>query len=561
MSILNECERIILTYKDIQNEISINKDTLDKGVNHLEDLIVVNNGEVKLFDRVCNHSGGKLISNNRGEVFCPMHNWKFNPLSGKYLNNDNSKDALNYEEDSVSIRTNLINKKLEVPNFNKKKEIGIRFLNHACLLIESSDFKFATDPWIVGSAFSNGWWLKNPSPEDSIEELNSCDFIYVSHNHPDHLHPETLSLLNKNIPILVADFRTKSSEDYLKFLGFNNLYPLKHDEGLVDHKLELFITVLKSGDFRDDSGILIKYGEFSALMNVDTNYINFYKLPEEITFLATAFASGASGFPLCFENLTEKQKNTTVVRNKTSQKKINEKLVEASNPKYFLPYAGSFDEKASRDKYINLNNSKNTVGDYSYFEGRYNLELLDFGKHDMFKFVGSNCIKKDSLNKNTMKEPIIDEVINNFKSKYTELSHEYIEQYFRGSNYTKNFILIVSISDDSFNELEQFIVTFGKKIMVKFNTSIDNIEEYYLKHSVNTLHMKVRKESFISVIKNLLPWEDLSIGFQTRITRYPDVYNSDFWYYFTNIYAKYNAVRLAKECDGCELISQSLAKT
>ena len=100
-------------------------------------------------------------------------------------------------------------------------------------------------------------------------------------------------------------------------MGFNNLYPLKHDEGLVDHKLELFITVLKSGDFRDDSGILIKYGEFSALMNVDTNYINFYKLPEEITFLATAFASGASGFPLCFENLTEKQKNTTVVRNKT----------------------------------------------------------------------------------------------------------------------------------------------------------------------------------------------------------------------------------------------------
>ena len=51
MSILNECEKIILTYKDIQNEISINKDTLDKGVNHLEDLIVVNNGEVKLFDR------------------------------------------------------------------------------------------------------------------------------------------------------------------------------------------------------------------------------------------------------------------------------------------------------------------------------------------------------------------------------------------------------------------------------------------------------------------------------------------------------------------------------
>ena len=34
----------------------------------------------------------------------------------------------------------------------------------------------------------------------------------------------------------------------------------------------------------------------------------------------------------------------------------------------------------------------------------------------------------------------------------------------------------------------------------------------------------------------MLPWEDLLIGFQTKIKRFQDIYNVDFWYHFTNIY-------------------------
>jgi CMP-N-acetylneuraminate monooxygenase len=38
------------------------------------------------------------------------------------------------------------------------------------------------------------------------------------------------------------------------------------------------------------------------------------------------------------------------------------------------------------------------------------------------------------------------------------------------------------------------------------------------------------------VVANGLPWEDLSIGFQCRVDRAPDVYNSDFWFHFTNVH-------------------------
>ena len=61
----------------------------------------------------------------------------------------------------------------------------IRFFNHAFLQIETKDFKFATDPWAIGPAFNTGWWLKFKTKKDWIEELNSCNFIYISHG-PDH---------------------------------------------------------------------------------------------------------------------------------------------------------------------------------------------------------------------------------------------------------------------------------------------------------------------------------------------------------------------------------------
>ena len=60
---------------------------------------------------------------------------------------------------------------------------------------------------------------------------------------------------------------------------------------------------MKSGDFRDDSGIYFSIGKFKSILAVDTNSINFFSLPNNITFLASSFAGGASGYPVCFDNL------------------------------------------------------------------------------------------------------------------------------------------------------------------------------------------------------------------------------------------------------------------
>ena len=41
-----------------------------------------------------------------------------------------------------------------------KNKIKVRFINHAFIIFEYGNFSFATDPWAIGLAFANGWWLK-----------------------------------------------------------------------------------------------------------------------------------------------------------------------------------------------------------------------------------------------------------------------------------------------------------------------------------------------------------------------------------------------------------------
>ena len=70
-------------------------------------------------------------------------------------------------------------------------------------MVENKNFKFATDPWALGPAFGTGWWLTNNTQKNWINELNSCNFIYLSHNHPDHMHALTLSFIRKDMCFLI----------------------------------------------------------------------------------------------------------------------------------------------------------------------------------------------------------------------------------------------------------------------------------------------------------------------------------------------------------------------
>ena len=536
-----------------EKNFSIKISSLTKKVSVIDDYIIVNDDKIKVYDRICDHMGGKIISTNE-EHKCPIHNWKFDPIKGSYSNGVKKKE----KRYSVKNGTIIIKKNKEIPNISKinsSTNFKIRFFNHAFLLIQTKKFKFATDPWAIGPAFNTGWWLKKETKSDWIDELNSCSFIYISHNHPDHLHPITLSKIDKNIPIIVPNFLSDSTGKYMDSLGFKNVIRLEFLKEYRFKKTNLILCMLKSGDFREDSGIYFSIGNFKFLIDVDSNMINFNKLPQ-VDFYASSFAGGASGYPLVFENYSKEEKNKIIERKVNFSRSRKIQMIKKINPSYFLPYAGFFEEKLVRDIEIKKLNKKNTIQNYILNLKNSKTKLLNVDDYDEFYFKKNKLTEQKNNKSNIYKDLLPEQYLDYYKKNFDEVDIEYIKKYFIKSGFCDNLILYISLTNDDFSSCEEnFEINFSTKNIKFESLKVIDIKKIKKKKLNKVLYLKCRKESFLNTIYNKAPWEDLSIGFQIKVLRFPNEYNSKFWHYFTNEYITKKNIRFSSDCSKCEAIT------
>ena len=538
---------------DTKYKTKIELSKIKEGSNLFNEFIIYKDKEnLSVFDRKCDHSGGKIISRD-GTHICPLHNWKFNPKIGKY-NNGVTKRKLKFlkKNDNLIIQnTETIPKLLTTNKLNKVK---IRFVNHAFVIFESENIKFATDPWAIGPAFANGWWLKKPTHVDWIKELNSCNFIFVSHNHPDHLNKLTLSKIRRDMLFLIPDFFTDSTGIFLEELGFKNLFRAKF---LYEYKFlnsDLTFCILKSGDFREDSGIYFTLGKFSALLDVDSNSINFMRLPK-VTFYASSFAGGSTGFPIVFENYSESEKKIILNNNIKILKKLKFNNLKKIRPDFFMPYAGFFSEEMERDKYIKTNNIKNKIENYKIFCDKNKINLLNVNYYQIFEFEGENLVSQKKQTKNKRLSFENKKYFNAIRKNYNQINEKYIKSYFLDSKFEDNLILYISLTNDNFKKIiAMYKIDFSKEL-IRFN-KIKKIS--FSKKTVKYLHITSRVDAFLETVYNKNPWEDLMIGFQCKIFRIPNEYNIDFWHHFSNIYVTSKNVRTSNKCLKCIKLNQKI---
>ena len=66
----------------------------------------------------------------------------------------------------------------------------VKLINHASAKINVDGTSIISDPWYDGSVFHKGWKLIHELPvNETIKHLEKTDYIYVSHEHPDHFSP------------------------------------------------------------------------------------------------------------------------------------------------------------------------------------------------------------------------------------------------------------------------------------------------------------------------------------------------------------------------------------
>lgn len=546
-----------IKYSRSKTLVKLKISEIEQGLNTKDNYFIFNdNGNISVYDRVCDHRGGKLI-NKDNAIKCPIHNWIFDPISGRYANGIKKKPiSFKVNRNHIEFYTYTFVPSITKKNlFPEEDKISLRFFNHAFLKFKTKKISFCTDPWAIGPAFYNGWWLKNNTHKDWVEELNNSNFIYISHNHPDHLHPQTLSKLNKDKKILVPNFLSNSTYLFLKDEGFKNIKKLEFEKEYHFENSNLVLSTFKSGDFREDSGVYFSLNKFSALLDIDAGNINFNRFPK-VDLYGSSFAGGASGFPTMFENYSENQKRKIIDldRKFVISKKIRN--LRLNSAKYFLPYAGFFQEKLKRDNYVFKMNKKNKISDYEDFCSNKKIQLLNVEKDNFFVFKSNKLVSKKKLKKISFKDRNKLKYLNDFKKQNSKIDFSLIENYFLESGFNDQLILIISLTDGLFQTRSlQFCVHFGDQIYVK---KVDNVAEIKKNKKKKILHLKIRKEAFINCIKNGKSWEDLLIGFQVKVNRDPNIFNSKFWHHFSNNYVSKKRIKALSKCNGCEEITQKL---
>lgn len=93
--------------------------------------------------------------------------------------------------------------------------------NASILVYEDGHPLIATDPWLSGTCYFGSWALDHPLSDAQIDTMKRAEYYWISHGHPDHLHPDSLATLARGKKVLLPDHYSSEIADLLRADGFD----------------------------------------------------------------------------------------------------------------------------------------------------------------------------------------------------------------------------------------------------------------------------------------------------------------------------------------------------
>ena len=103
-----------------------------------------------------------------------------------------------------------------------EERMNVTYIGHACIMLESGGTHILMDPWLTDPTYHGTWW-HYPPLELGVHDLPKIDYLYISHEHPDHFDPPTLRHLDKSIAVIIPNYRRKRFRDRLRAIGFTDI--------------------------------------------------------------------------------------------------------------------------------------------------------------------------------------------------------------------------------------------------------------------------------------------------------------------------------------------------
>jgi CMP-N-acetylneuraminate monooxygenase len=501
-------------------------------------LFLASDGSVRAAHNRCRHQGGRFAEADGCRVRCPWHGWELDVARMTYTNPTGGTPQPELFVERQGEQLTLFDDVPPVPWQAEPRplaplapgELDLTYFSHACTRIRAAGFALFSDPWLEGPAFTRGWWLLHAPPEAAFEELARADLIYISHTHSDHLNPATLrhlARLNPNVPVIVPEFDSGDATDWVRRHGMRDVRAVPFERWL-ELGPRLRVMLLRDGTAPGDSGLLCEYAGHRLLNAVDCSDLNGGVWPERVDVLMSSFSRGASGFPVCWGELMDRQSIEAWVKKDAAHvlRRVCDGVLRCK-PRAFVPIASFFVEAHPADAEIRRLNLKSSAREVCDAIGRVSPETLTLEPRP------GDCI--DLCDFSLKKGPETRPPKWNFEEHLAPVeacrhfppldSAEGILHYFRWSGYRGDLILHLIETNDAFEPCGQswLVDLSGPRLLAARPAEPHRY-----------LRLRVRGDVFRHTLRHGLGWDEISIGWNARMYREPNAYNRDFWSHFQN---------------------------
>lgn len=230
----------------------------------------------------------------------------------------------------------------------------LKFINHSCIIISNKNISLAMDPWTEGSVFNNSWNLLVKTPNYLIETLKKSNYVWFSHEHPDHFNPPNLKIFNQNTNFIFQKTKDKRVVKYLSKISSNIKELNFKEEYFLDNSFSIQTIPFQYLD----SMCLIKLNDIKIL-NLNDCDIKSEKQLKIIKSLCGSIDLLLVQFSYAIGKSNKEDVNERKIWSSTILKKLSE-TINFLKPKNVIPFASFC--FFSRDDNFYLNDSINKIG-------------------------------------------------------------------------------------------------------------------------------------------------------------------------------------------------------
>ena len=293
------------------------------------------------------------------------------------------------------------------------------------------------------------------------------------------------------------------------------------------------ITCFEPNSPWNDSMLLVELDDFKFL-NINDAGINhkIKKITGNVDLISIAFTTGASGFPLTWRNLSDKEKLFWIKNMQKGQTQMLLDAIKIYNCKFVLPFAGHFQLwHPSHKQYVPLIGTIK-ISDVKKKLKENPVKLIDMLPGDEFSFKDLRVARKpgrpsdkDLYSTENIKKYLgkcfNETVFNKFYPQKKSITKQEVIDYFLEFNKCPEII---------FCEKLYFNIKSSKFCNLYFKINNGAIKQLKSKPKLTNIEISIPAEVLQEVISLDLSWDEAHIGYWCEIQRWPkNKYNINFW--------------------------------